>query len=159
MLIEEKIICKSGKKDAPFFAWPWENFGNYKVCTLSTSLFKPTTPPLVNFRFFPSFSLVMYCLLICAFYMCQYLLYGPLIAKGLYSMSGKGNKEDIWCLHILVLFALRGLVHQLWSTYNNSLYINRTRRLNQQGIDFNQIDAEWHWYKFVISHILVYVFF
>ncbi|CAA3030940.1 ECERIFERUM 3-like isoform X2 [Olea europaea subsp. europaea] len=114
MLIEEKIICKSGKKDAPFFAWPWENFGNYK-----------------------------------------YLLYGPLIAKGLYSMSGKGNKEDIWCLHILVLFALRGLVHQLWSTYNNSLYINRTRRLNQQGIDFNQIDAEWHWDNFLILQAIV----
>ncbi|KAL2462244.1 Protein ECERIFERUM 3 [Abeliophyllum distichum] len=114
MLVEENRICNSGKTDAPFFAWPWENFGNYK-----------------------------------------YLLYGPLIAKVLYSMAGEGNKEDTWCLHILILFVLRGLVHQLCSTYSNLLFLNRTRRLNQQGINFNQIDAEWHWDNFLILQAIV----
>lgn len=54
--------------------------------------------------------------------------------------------EDIWCLHILILFALRGLVHQLWSTFSNMLYLNRTRRVSYEGIDYDQIDNEWDWY-------------
>lgn len=82
------------------------------------------------------------------FHMCymQYLLYGPFLAKVIYSMYWKENmEEDIWCLHILILCALRGLVHQLWSTYSNMLYLVRTRRVSQEGIGFEQIDNEWHW--------------
>ncbi|CAN4086509.1 unnamed protein product [Withania somnifera] len=49
--------------------------------------------------------------------------------------------EDIWCLHVLILCALRGLVHQLWNTYSNMLFLNHTGRgVSQQGIDFEQID-------------------
>lgn len=30
--IPDKRTAFSGKMTAPLFAWPWENFGNYKVC-------------------------------------------------------------------------------------------------------------------------------
>nr|GMC75297.1 protein ECERIFERUM 3-like [Ipomoea batatas] len=102
------------KKDAPLFAWPWENLGNFK-----------------------------------------YLLCGPLIAKFIYSLVWKESWEDIWCLHILVLTGLRGLVHQLWSSYSNMLFLNRAKRVSQQGIDFEQIDKEWHWDNFLILQAIL----
>ncbi|KAK6127918.1 hypothetical protein DH2020_038347 [Rehmannia glutinosa] len=35
------------------------------------------------------------------------------------------------------------------------LFLNRTRRINQHGVEFNQIDAEWHWDNFLILQALV----
>ncbi|KAL0464012.1 UNVERIFIED_CONTAM: Very-long-chain aldehyde decarbonylase CER3 [Sesamum latifolium] len=81
----------------------------------------------------------------------QYLLYGPLVARVLYAVYVDGEvKNDDWCLHILMLSGLRALVHQLWSTFSCMLFVNRTRRINQQGVEFDQIDAEWHWDNFLI---------
>ncbi|KAK6153840.1 hypothetical protein DH2020_013479 [Rehmannia glutinosa] len=34
------------------------------------------------------------------------------------------------------------------------LFLNRTRRINQHGVEFNQIDAEWHWDNFLILQAL-----
>ncbi|PHT24825.1 hypothetical protein CQW23_35509 [Capsicum baccatum] len=70
-------------------------------------------------------------------------------------MYWKESMEDVWCLHILILCGLRGLVHQLWSTYSNMLYLNRRRRVSQQGIDYEQIDNEWHWDNFLILQAIV----
>ncbi|KAK4410677.1 Very-long-chain aldehyde decarbonylase CER3 [Sesamum angolense] len=81
----------------------------------------------------------------------QYLLYGPLVARVLYALYIDGEvKKDDWCLHILMLSGLRALVHQLWSSFSCMLFVNRTRRINQQGVEFDQIDAEWHWDNFLI---------
>lgn len=88
----------------------------------------------------------------------QYLLYGPFLAKFIHSMYWKESMEDIWCLHILILCALRGLAHQLWSTYSNMLYLNRTRRVSQQGIDYEQIDNEWDWYAYEFFLFPLYVY-
>ncbi|GFP93152.1 protein eceriferum 3 [Phtheirospermum japonicum] len=112
----KKIISiRKRKKEAPFFAWPWENLNNFK-----------------------------------------YLLYGPLVGKVVYAIYKKEiTKNEIWCLYIVVLFGLRGLVHQLWSTYSNMLFLNRAHRINQQGVEFDQIDAEWHWDNFLILQAIV----
>ncbi|CAB4262359.1 unnamed protein product [Prunus armeniaca] len=78
----------------------------------------------------------------------KYLLFGPLIGKALYSIIHEDPLKVLmnsWCLHILILCALRGLVHQLWSSYTNMLFLTRTRRILQQGVDFKQIDKEWDW--------------
>ncbi|XP_011082697.1 protein ECERIFERUM 3 [Sesamum indicum] len=81
----------------------------------------------------------------------KYLLYGPLVARVLYAVYIDGEvKNDDWCLHILMLSGLRALVHQLWSSFSCMLFVNRTRRINQQGVEFDQIDAEWHWDNFLI---------
>ncbi|XP_022730206.1 protein ECERIFERUM 3-like isoform X1 [Durio zibethinus] len=85
----------------------------------------------------------------------KYLLYGPLAAKVLYSWIYEDAIKDIWCLHILLLCALRGLVHQLWSSYNNMLFLARNRRIKQQGVDFKQIDKEWDWDNFIILQALL----
>lgn len=75
----------------------------------------------------------------------QYLLYGPLAAKVLYSWTYEDSIQDMWCLHILVICALRGLIHQLWNSYGNTLFLTRNRRIKQEGVDFKQIDREWNW--------------
>lgn len=66
------------------------------------------------------------------------------------------TKKETWCLHVLLLFGLRALVHQLWSSYACMLFLNRANRINQKGMDFNQIDAEWHWYDFQGSNFCSY---
>ncbi|XP_073154632.1 very-long-chain aldehyde decarbonylase CER3-like isoform X4 [Henckelia pumila] len=85
----------------------------------------------------------------------KYLLYGPLIAKVLYSFYNDEIKKGAWCLHILILFEHRALVHQLWSTFSNMLFLNRTRKIDQRGVDFKQIDAEWHWDNFLILQAIL----
>ncbi|XVF34313.1 hypothetical protein REPUB_Repub18cG0049000 [Reevesia pubescens] len=85
----------------------------------------------------------------------KYLLYGPLAAKVLYSWIYDDTLKDLWCLHILVICALRGFIHQLWSSFNNMLFLTRNRRIKQQGIDFKQIDSEWDWDNFLILQALL----
>ncbi|XP_052175261.1 very-long-chain aldehyde decarbonylase CER3-like isoform X2 [Diospyros lotus] len=82
----------------------------------------------------------------------KYLLYGPFVVTFLYSRFwGDTQKQrDSWCMHVLILCALRCLVHQLWSSYNNMLFLNRNRRVSLSGVDFKQIDREWDWDNFII---------
>ncbi|OVA15729.1 Fatty acid hydroxylase [Macleaya cordata] len=83
--------------------------------------------------------------------MFNYLLYGPLVAKVVQSRAWEeGGQKDAWCLHILILCALRGFIHVLWCSYSNMHFLTRTRRILQQGVDFKQIDREWHWDNFII---------
>lgn len=85
----------------------------------------------------------------------KYLLYGPLAAKVLYSWIYEDSIKDLWCLHILVICALRGLIHQLWSSYSTTLFLTRNRRIKPEGVDFKQIDREWDWDNFLILHALL----
>lgn len=85
----------------------------------------------------------------------KYVLYGPLIAKFIHSLVWKESWEDVWCLHILILTSMRGLLHQLWSSYSNMLFLNRAKRVLTQGIDFEQIDKEWHWDNFLLLQAIV----
>ncbi|XP_058226574.1 very-long-chain aldehyde decarbonylase CER3-like isoform X2 [Rhododendron vialii] len=86
----------------------------------------------------------------------KYLLYGPFVAKFLHSTVWEGTQRDRrWCTHILILCSLRGLIHQLWSSYSNMLFLNRNRRVSQLGIDFKQIDREWDWDNFIILQAFV----
>lgn len=76
----------------------------------------------------------------------QYLLYGPLVAKVAQEWREQGGAPtDSWCLHLLLLLALRSLTHQLWFSYANMLFFTRRRRVVRDGVDFQQIDAEWDW--------------
>ncbi|KAK8655109.1 hypothetical protein V6N13_107701 [Hibiscus sabdariffa] len=85
----------------------------------------------------------------------KYLLVGPLAAKVLHSWIYEGTIKDLWCLHVLLICGLRGLIHQLWSSYSNMLFLTRTRRIIQQGVDFKQIDREWDWDNFIILQALL----
>lgn len=86
----------------------------------------------------------------------KYLLYGPLVGKAIHGVYTREIlAQDIWYLHILILFGLRALVHQLWSTYSNMLFLTRAQRINEHGVEFNQIDAEWHWDNFLILQAIV----
>ncbi|GLT49622.1 hypothetical protein SLA2020_231680 [Shorea laevis] len=85
----------------------------------------------------------------------KYLLYGPLAAKVVYSWIYEESISDGWCFHILLICMLRGLVYQLWSSYSNMLFLTRNRRINQEGIDFKQIDKEWDWDNFILLQALI----
>uniref|UniRef100_A0A2N9EMR2 Very-long-chain aldehyde decarbonylase CER1-like C-terminal domain-containing protein n=1 Tax=Fagus sylvatica TaxID=28930 RepID=A0A2N9EMR2_FAGSY len=87
----------------------------------------------------------------------KYLLYGPFVAKVVYSRfyEEAPNGSSDWYLHILILCALRGLTHQIWSSYSNMLFLTRNRRILQQGVDFKQIDREWDWDNFIILQALI----
>lgn len=111
---EDEAVVLVRRKDAAFFAWPWENLGNFK-----------------------------------------YVLYGPLVAKFIYSLVWKESLEDVWCLHILALTSMRGFLHQLWCSYCNMLFLNRAKRVFTQGIDFEQIDKEWHWDNFLLLQAIM----
>ena len=78
----------------------------------------------------------------------KYLLYAPLAAQVVYSWTYEQDySRALWCLHILIICGLKGLVHVLWSVYNNMLWVTRTLRINPNGVDSKQIDHEWHWYR------------
>lgn len=83
----------------------------------------------------------------------KYLLYGPLAAKAFYSWGG--SSADGWCLHLLIICALRGLIHQLWFSFGNMLFLTRRRRVVREGVDFKQIDEEWDWDNFLILQTLM----
>lgn len=89
----------------------------------------------------------------------KYLLYGPFVAKVLYSrfhdQEDQSHEDSSWCLHLLIVCALRGLIHQLWSSYNNMLFLTRNRRILQQAVGFKQIDSEWDWDNFIILQALI----
>ncbi|KAF2285864.1 hypothetical protein GH714_008486 [Hevea brasiliensis] len=81
----------------------------------------------------------------------KYLLYGPLLAKVIYSQIHQEDTFMInWCLHILIISALRGALHIFWSSFVNMLFLTSNRRINQQGYDFKQIDKEWDWDNFIL---------
>ncbi|KAI0511223.1 hypothetical protein KFK09_011848 [Dendrobium nobile] len=86
----------------------------------------------------------------------KYLLYGPLVAKVIHSRAWEGGSaEGVWCLHLLLLFAFRGLIHQLWWSFSSMIFLTRTRRIVQQGYDFKQIDREWDWDNFLIPQAFI----
>ena len=76
----------------------------------------------------------------------QYLLYGPLLGKVVYTRYEEGylDTKD-WCFTILVIWSLRELIHLLWSSFVNMLFLSRSLRINKQGYDFKQVDSEWDW--------------
>ncbi|KAF5742859.1 Fatty acid hydroxylase superfamily [Tripterygium wilfordii] len=85
----------------------------------------------------------------------KYVLYGPLLAKVLYSGFHEESFKDNWCFHILLICWLRGLVYILWSSYSNMPFLTRNRRINKEGVDFNQTDREWDWDNFILLQALI----
>ncbi|XP_038987308.1 very-long-chain aldehyde decarbonylase GL1-1-like isoform X1 [Phoenix dactylifera] len=83
----------------------------------------------------------------------KYLLYGPLVTKALYSW-GNGTSNN-WCLHLLILSGLRGLIYLLWTSFSNMLFLTWRRRVILDGIDFKQIDKESNWDNFLILQVLI----
>jgi hypothetical protein len=79
----------------------------------------------------------------------QYGLYAPLVGKAVASRAWEAASPDRWILLLLLLFGLRALTYQLWSSYSNMLFATRRRRVVRDGVDFHQIDKEWDWYVYV----------
>ncbi|KAL0316576.1 UNVERIFIED_CONTAM: Very-long-chain aldehyde decarbonylase CER3 [Sesamum radiatum] len=85
----------------------------------------------------------------------QYGIYGIFLAKGMYSMYQEEITKERWCLHIFVLCMLRLAMYQAWTSYSNMLFFTRNRVIVKKGVDFKQIDKEWHWDNFILLQGLV----
>ncbi|XP_028775434.1 very-long-chain aldehyde decarbonylase CER3 [Neltuma alba] len=85
----------------------------------------------------------------------KYLLYGPLVAKVLHQRFHDEHINSSWCLHLLILCALRGWLHVWWGSYGNMHFLTRNRRIIQRGVDFKQVDKEWDWDNFLILQALI----
>nr|AOS88705.1 VLC-Acyl-CoA reductase [Brassica napus] len=86
----------------------------------------------------------------------KYLLYAPLAAQVVYSWAYEQDySRALWCLHILIICGLKGFLHVLWSVYNNMLWVSRTLRINPNGVDFKQIDHEWHWDNYILLQAII----
>ncbi|KAH0906710.1 hypothetical protein HID58_038537 [Brassica napus] len=86
----------------------------------------------------------------------KYLLYAPLAAQVVYSWAYEQDySRALWCLHILIICGLKGFLHVLWSVYNNMLWASRTLRINPNGVDFKQIDHEWHWDNYILLQAII----
>uniref|UniRef100_A0A0D9WSR1 aldehyde oxygenase (deformylating) n=1 Tax=Leersia perrieri TaxID=77586 RepID=A0A0D9WSR1_9ORYZ len=87
----------------------------------------------------------------------KYLLYGPVVGKVVQEWREQGwaAMGSSWCVHLIVLLALRSLTYQLWFSYGNMLFFTRRRRVVDQGVDFHQIDTEWDWDNMVIMQTLI----
>ncbi|KAF3508178.1 hypothetical protein F2Q69_00001066 [Brassica cretica] len=86
----------------------------------------------------------------------KYLLYAPLAAQVMYSLAYEEDySRAFWCLNILIICGLKGLVHVLWSTYNNMIFLTRTLRINPKGVDFKQIDHEWNWDNYILLQAIL----
>uniref|UniRef100_A0A2P2Q447 Protein ECERIFERUM 3 n=1 Tax=Rhizophora mucronata TaxID=61149 RepID=A0A2P2Q447_RHIMU len=85
----------------------------------------------------------------------KYLLYAPLVSRVLYSRIHEDAFKDDWCLHVLIICALRGGIHFLWSSFTSMLFLNSNRRISQQGCDFKQIDREWDWDNFILLQAIL----
>lgn len=80
----------------------------------------------------------------------KYFLYGPCVAQ-VAQLWWKGeNITNSWCFHIMLICLLRYAIAQLWHTFCNMHFLSQKRRILPQGVDFKQIDHEWHWDNFII---------
>ena len=93
------------------------------------------------------FSLTLTCLLVSglAVHSPQYLLCGPLVAKAVGGRAWERASPDHWCFLLSLLFFLRAATYRLWAIFTNMLFLNRRRVIARDGVDFQQIDKEWHW--------------
>ncbi|CAN8248407.1 unnamed protein product [Cochlearia groenlandica] len=86
----------------------------------------------------------------------KYLLYAPLVTQVVYSWAyEKDYSRALWCLHILIICGLKGLLHVFWSSFTNMLCLTRTLRINPKGVDFKQIDHEWHWDNYILLQAII----
>jgi hypothetical protein len=149
-------------------SWPWDNLGFYKVCTLHTLrvLLTVVAYRVTLLSYYPARPSVFMRTLLDRFvfflssshdrsfrHACgrrcgavQYVLYGPLVGKAVASRAWEAASPDRWILLLLVLFGLRALTYQLWSSFSNMLFATRRRRILRDGVDYDQIDKEWDWY-------------
>ncbi|KAG2584216.1 hypothetical protein PVAP13_6KG287900 [Panicum virgatum] len=80
----------------------------------------------------------------------KYLLCGPLVAKAAGGRAWERASPDHWCFLLSLLFFLRAATYRLWAIFTNMLFLNRRRVIARDGVDFQQIDKEWHWDNFLI---------
>ncbi|XP_039132686.1 very-long-chain aldehyde decarbonylase GL1-1-like [Dioscorea cayenensis subsp. rotundata] len=86
----------------------------------------------------------------------KYVLCAPLIGKAMHAWACTHHfQAHSWPLHVLTLLALRAIIYQLWCSFSSMLFLTRRRRVLTAGVDFSQIDSEWHWDNFLILQTLL----
>ena len=81
----------------------------------------------------------------------KYLLYAPFAAVVL---SGQDD-DDHWAAHMLAIAALRYLSAQCWISVSRVHAFTQRTRIQDKGIDFDQVDREDHWDEYILLQTLV----
>ncbi|CAO2191619.1 unnamed protein product [Urochloa humidicola] len=83
----------------------------------------------------------------------KYLLCAPLLAKVVGGRAWESGSPDHWCFLLLLLFVLRAETYRCWNAFSCMVFLNRRRVIARDGVDFDQIDKEWHWDNFLILQL------
>jgi hypothetical protein len=82
----------------------------------------------------------------------QYALFAPFVVKAIHEnfwgglhWQLHGGGGDNWCLHMLIIAALRYLNGQLWMNLSRCYYLTSKYQIQTKGITFEQVDRESSW--------------
>jgi len=83
----------------------------------------------------------------------QYVLAAPVVANAIHGLISGAKDVDNWCYHLLLLGALRCLCQQLWTTYSRLHCLVKKHQINACGIEFEQVDREFHSYFLLLCSL------
>jgi aldehyde decarbonylase len=75
----------------------------------------------------------------------QYTLFAPYAVKAVHANFLGGQDVDNWCLHMLILSALRYLHGQIWMSLSRCHTLTGKYQIQTKGITFEQVDRESNW--------------
>ena len=81
----------------------------------------------------------------------KYVLFLPFA----YLAATGQDDADRWCYHMCVIAALRYLQAYIWHFLSRNHHISGRTRIQEKGIDFNQIDREDNWDDYIILQAYV----
>eukprot|EP00250_Pteridium_aquilinum_P008302 c17835_g1_i1 orf=132-2018(+) len=80
----------------------------------------------------------------------KYLLYVPLGSQVMLKFFHGESILNNTYFHILLLSLLRCAVYQSWHVVSRSTFFYKTRRIQDEMVDFKQVDREYDWDNYVI---------
>ncbi|CAM6038279.1 unnamed protein product [Sphagnum compactum] len=92
----------------------------------------------------------------------KYTLYAPFVVKAIHEnfwgglhWQLHGGGGDNWCVHMLMIAALRYLNGQLWMNLSRCYYVTSKYQIQTKGITFEQVDRESSWDDNILLHVIV----
>uniref|UniRef100_A0A7S4PEJ6 Fatty acid hydroxylase domain-containing protein n=1 Tax=Guillardia theta TaxID=55529 RepID=A0A7S4PEJ6_GUITH len=81
----------------------------------------------------------------------KYLLFLPF----LYVVCSGQDDADNWCYHMLVIAGLRYAQSWVWNFLSRNHNLTDRTRIQDKGLDFNQVDREDNWDDYIILQAIV----
>ncbi|CAK9230354.1 unnamed protein product [Sphagnum troendelagicum] len=85
----------------------------------------------------------------------KYTLFAPYAVKAVHANFLGGQDVDNWCLHMLIVSALRYLHGQIWMSLSRCHTLTGKYQIQTKGITFEQVDRESNWDDYILLHVIV----